>query len=134
MAEHSNIIMEHAESPSNVGCLKDADAEATTGAVGRPPFMTMSFRIRAGIVDAVRYRTFGCAPAIAAGSVLTEMITGRSLSQCMEITEQQLRDKLGCGSLDGGSKNGGSKGKDYTQLALSTMRKALTEYQNEQTS
>ncbi len=118
MTEHSNIIMEHAESPSNVGCLKDADAEATTGAVGRPPFMTMSFRICEGIVDAVRYRTFGCAPAIAAGSVLTEMITGRSLSQCLEITEQQLRDELG----------GGSKGKDYTPLALSTMRKALTEY------
>ena len=118
MAEHANIIMEHAESPSNVGCLKDAAAEATTGAVGRPPFMSMTFRIRAGIVDAVRYRTFGCAPAIAAGSVLSEMITGRSLSQCLEMTEQQLRDELG----------GGSKSKDYTQLALSTMRKALTEY------
>jgi len=45
MAKYSNTIMEHAESPSNVGCLKDADAEAATGTVGRPPFMSMSFRI-----------------------------------------------------------------------------------------
>ena len=124
MEEYANIIMEHAESPSNVGCLKDADAEATTGAVGRPPFMTMSFRICEGIVNEVRYRTFGCASAIAAGSVLTEMITGRSLSQCMEITEQQLNDELG----------GAPKGKGYAGLALSTMRKALTEYHDEKAS
>ena len=121
--------MEHAESPSNVGHIKDADAEATTGAVGRPPFMTMSFRICDEIIETVRYRTFGCAPAIAAGSVLTEMITGQSVSKCMEITENQLHKALGCVSKDGASKE-----KDYAQLALSTMRKALTEHLNKNNS
>lgn len=124
MSEYSKIIMEHVESPSNVGRLKDADAEATTGAAGRPPFMTMSFRIRDNIIKAVRYRTFGCAPAIAAGSVLTEMIVDRSISECLNISEQQLSETLGNPPKD----------KNYVNLAISTMREALTRYKNEHTN
>ena len=121
MARYSEVILDHAESPSNVGWLANADAEATTGAPGRPPYMAMYFRIHDGIVVEVKYRTFGCAPAIGTGSVLTEMITGRSVQECLAVSEEQLGDALG------GVPHGTAW---YTSLALSTMRKALSEYQD----
>lgn len=119
MARLSDIVLNHAESPSNVGWLENADATATTGALGRPPFMAMCFRIRHGIVTEAKYRTFGCAPAVAAGSVLTEMMIGHSVEECLELTEHQLTEALG----------GIPAEKDWcVDLALSTMRKALMKY------
>ncbi len=122
MAGIPEIIIDHVDSPRNVGCLKAADAVATTGAPGRPPFMAMYFRIRNGIVTEVKYRTFGCALSIAAGSVLTEMITGRNVTECLALTEQQLSEALGSISADQAW---------CLSLALSTMRKALTEYHHD---
>ncbi len=69
--------MEHFSRPRNVGRLEEPDAVGTSGSPGRPPFMVMHFRLGEGVVQEVRYQTFGCVPAIAAGSALTEMIAGR---------------------------------------------------------
>ncbi len=116
MPGYSEIVLDHAESPSNVGRLEDANVVGTTGSPGRPPFMTMDFHIKNGIVAEVRYRTYGCAPAIAAGSVLTEMIQGRTIEEALSVTEQQLADALG----------GLPPGKTWcVELALGTMRNAL---------
>ena len=114
--EFSEVLMDHIESPRNVGWIENSDAAAATGAPGRPPFMSMSFRLAGGIVREVRYRTFGCGPAIAAGSALTEMLRGRTVNQCLEITEEQLAAVL-CGMPH--------DKRWCLALALTTMRKAL---------
>ena len=116
---YSDIFLEHLEHPRNVGWLKEHDAAGTIGAPGRPPFMAMSFRFVDGVVGEVKYRTFGCGPAIAAGSLLTEMVLGRSVEQCLALEEEQLIDTLGDIPSD----------KTWcVELALSTMRKALDSY------
>jgi nitrogen fixation NifU-like protein len=113
---YSDVVMDHIDRPRNVGWIEQNDAHATIGAPGRPPFMCMSFRLSDGCVQEVRYRSFGCGPAIAAGSVLTEMITGRAVRDCMEITEEQVSDALG----------GVPHEKKWSvRLALETMRNAL---------
>ena len=94
MGRYSDILMDHFRNPRNVGCLESADATGRSGSPGRPPFMVMYFRLKDETVTEVKYQTFGCGPAIATGSMLTEMITNRSIEQCMTVTSQQLIDAL----------------------------------------
>ena len=48
-----------------------------------------------GTVAEVRYQTFGCGPAIAAGSMLTEMITGRTIAESLALTKRELIEAIG---------------------------------------
>jgi len=90
MPRYADVVMEHFRHPRNVGRLDDPDAVGVGGHPRRPPFMVMHFRLRDGVVAEVRYQTFGCVPAIAAGSALTEMIAGRTIDDCLALTEQDV--------------------------------------------
>ena len=68
---------------------------------------------------AAKFQTYGCGPTIACGSVLTEMITGRSINQCLELTAQSLIDAL----------DGVPPDKLHSPaLAIAALRDALKEY------
>lgn len=117
MPRYGEILMEHFSHPRNVGHMDDPDAVGVSGRPGRPPFMVMHFRLRDGVVAEVRYQTFGCVPAIAAGSALTEMIAGRRIRECLALTEQDVDEALG----------GLPPERAYCAgLAISAMRDALT--------
>ncbi len=113
---YSDIVMDHIDRPRNVGWIEQNDAEAAIGALGHPPFMCLSFRIANARIQEVRYRTFGCGPAIAAGSALTEMVNGLTVKECLKITEEQV-----CNALGGVP----HEKKWCVRLALETMRNAL---------
>jgi nitrogen fixation NifU-like protein len=57
--------------------------------------MVMEFRLAGGTVAEARFQTFGCGPAIAAGSMLTEMITGRTVAESLAVTKDELIEALG---------------------------------------
>ena len=68
---------------------------------------------------AAKFQTYGCGPTIACGSVLTELITGRSISDCLELTPQSLIDAL----------DGVPADKLHSPaLAIAALRDALKEY------
>ncbi len=87
--------MEHLRSPRNVGKIAAPDAVGTVGSVHQPPVMVVHFRLSGGVVKEVKYQVFGCGAAIAAGSMLTEMITDCSIHECLALTRQDLVDALG---------------------------------------
>lgn len=95
MPRYAKTVMEHFSRPQNVGRLEAPDAVGASGTPGRPPFMVMHFRLRGGLVEKVRYQTFGCVPAIAAGSALTEMIAGRAVGECLALTDRDVDEALG---------------------------------------
>jgi len=81
--------------------------------------MVMHLRCDDGTVVEAKYETFGCGPAIAAGSMLTEMIAGCSIEECLTVSQQQLIDALG----------GLPPEKRYcASLAINTMHNALADY------
>lgn len=57
--------------------------------------MTLAIKVTNGRIAQIRYRTRGCVASIAAGSCLTEMIAGKSLSEAAAVQRTQLVDALG---------------------------------------
>jgi nitrogen fixation NifU-like protein len=95
MGVYSDVVMEHFRHPRNVGCLDPCDLRGASGTPGYGPFMLFTVRLDGGHVSEVRYQTFGCGPAIAAGSVMTEMVCGRPLAETATLSRDVLLAALG---------------------------------------
>ena len=107
MRGYSATLMDHFESPRNAGRMPDADAVGRADVNGRAPYITLYLRLSDQSVEHASFQSFGCGAAIAAGSVLTELITGRTLEQCGQLRAEDVAEALGgfppgkkfCGSL-----------------------------------
>jgi nitrogen fixation NifU-like protein len=91
----SSIVMDHFQNPRNVGDLEPCSGVGLAGSreVGR--FLQLSVQIDGGIVQAARFRTYGCVPAIASGSCLVEWVEGLTVDEARAITPVQLLERLG---------------------------------------
>jgi nitrogen fixation protein NifU and related proteins len=88
-------VMEHFEHPRNLGDLPDA---TTTINVTNPVCgdeLTLAIRVENGRIAAAKFRTRGCKAAVACSSLLTEMITGKTVDEIRGITAEQISDALG---------------------------------------
>src|SRR5262245_9864157 len=90
MGLHSDTFMDHFLSPRNSGAMSDPDRTGHAGAPGQGPFLILYLKVTDGCIKEAKFQTYGCGTAIASGSALTEMITGRNLEQCRAITELEL--------------------------------------------
>jgi hypothetical protein len=70
--------------------MEHPDLTGTAGVQGSGPFMIVSLRVREGRITATKFQTYGCGPTIASGSVLTEIIIGRTIGECRELTAEDL--------------------------------------------
>lgn len=91
----SETLLEHFQSPRNLGELEDADAEAIDENPVCGDRLQVWLRIRDETVIDMRWRAEGCAPAIAAASVLSEMVRGMSLEEARSIGRGQVAEALG---------------------------------------
>lgn len=91
-------MLEHYERPRNVGSLDKSDPRVGTGLVGAPAcgdVMKLQIRVSdAGIIEDVRFKTFGCGSAIASSSLATEWIKGRSLDEASAIRNTDIAKEL----------------------------------------
>merc|ERR1719356_81679 len=81
---HENII-DHYESPRNVGSLDKNDPSVGTGLVGAPAcgdVMKLQMSIKDGRVENAVFKTFGCGSAIARSSYATEWLKGKTIEEC----------------------------------------------------
>jgi nitrogen fixation NifU-like protein len=92
---YSPILTEHIANPRNSGELPDANAigECKNPVCGDR--LRLSMRIKHGRVEAVRFLAYGCPPTLACGSVLSELITGKSLNEVNNIKRNDLVDAVG---------------------------------------
>jgi nitrogen fixation protein NifU and related proteins len=91
---YSVKVLEHLENPRNVGEMVDATArgEATNPVCG--DLLDLYLRVSDGRISAASFQVKGCPPSIAAGSVLTELITGLSLEEAGRLTPQDITGAL----------------------------------------
>ena len=77
--EYSEKVLDHFTHPRNVGKIDDADGVGEVGNAKCGDIMKMYIKVKDGIITDVKFNTFGCASAIAASSLATELIKGKPL-------------------------------------------------------
>jgi nitrogen fixation NifU-like protein len=92
---YSEAFKDHLAHPRNVGELADADASAELTNPACGDRLRLSLRIREGRIGAARFLAYGCAPTLACGSALTEMLEGMTVEQAARISRQQIIQALG---------------------------------------
>jgi nitrogen fixation protein NifU and related proteins len=95
---YSDKVVDHYENPRNVGSLDKADPDVGTGLVGAPAcgdVMKLQIKVNdAGVIEDARFKTFGCGSAIAASSLVTEWVKGRTLAQALAIKNTDVAAEL----------------------------------------
>ena len=94
MALYSEKVMDHFLHPRNVGVIEDANAVGEVGNAKCGDIMKMYLKIEDGIVQDVKFETFGCGSAIASSSMATEMIKGKPLTEVAKLTNQAVTEAL----------------------------------------
>ncbi len=97
-SSYSDKVVDHFNNPRNVGSMDKADPAVGTGIVGAPEcgdVMKLQIRVdtAGNIVDA-KFKTYGCGSAIAASSLATEWVKGRTVDQALAIRNMQIAGEL----------------------------------------
>jgi Fe-S cluster assembly scaffold IscU len=94
---HSRVI-DHYERPRNVGSLNKQNPRVGTGIVGAPAcgdVMKLDIEVdENGVITKTKFKTFGCGSAIAASSVASEWIKGKTLDQAISVTNKDIAAHL----------------------------------------
>ena len=94
---YSDKVLDHYENPRNVGKW-DPDVDGIgTGMVGAPAcgdVMRLQIKVKDGIIEDAKFKTYGCGSAIASSSLLTEWVKGMSLEDAGTIKNVDLANEL----------------------------------------
>lgn len=96
MWDYTDKVMDHFMNPRNVGFIEDADGVGEVGSLACGDALTLTFKLDKDekLAD-VKFKTFGCASAVASSSVLTEIIKGMTLAEAEKVTNQDIAERLG---------------------------------------
>jgi len=100
VGKYSETLTDHVMDPRNAGVMENSDLTGHAGLPGRGAFMILFLKLRDDRIAAAKYHTVGCGPTIAAASMLTELIVGRTVGECRELTAERLIEALDGVPLD----------------------------------
>ena len=96
MWDYTDKVLDHFRNPRNVGTIEKPDGVGTVGSLACGDALTLMFKLDADQrIAEVKFKTFGCASAIASSSALTEMVLGKKVEEAERITNQQIAAYLG---------------------------------------
>ena len=93
--EYSNRFKDHLAHPRNAGELPDANAVADQNNPVCGDRLRLSLILKNDRIETARYLAYGCPPTLVCGSVLTELITGKSVSEARQVTKSDLIEVVG---------------------------------------
>ncbi len=92
---YSKEVIKHFKNPKNMGFMKDPDG---VGEIGNPQcgdILKLYIKVKNNKIKDIKFETLGCAVAIAVSSVITEMAKNKTIEQALELTEENIAEKLG---------------------------------------
>lgn len=121
MIMYSETLLEHFQSPRNVGEMADASATASEENPVCGDRLQVWLCIEHGVVRRMTWQAEGCAPAIAAASVTSEIVRDMLLDEAEQVGRETIAEALG--GLP-------ARKAHAALLAVSALRKALTAYKS----
>ena len=91
---YSEKVMDHFENPRNVGEIPDANGVGTVGNAKCGDIMRMYLKVENGVIEDVKFKTFGCGAAIATSSMATEMVKGKTIKEALQLTNKAVAEAL----------------------------------------
>ena len=96
---YSEKVMEHFSNPRNVGEIENPDGLGEAGNPQCGDIMKIYLKVRddtggSSVIEDVKFKTFGCASAIASSSMATEMIKGKTVDEAWELTNTAVAEAL----------------------------------------
>ncbi len=96
MWEYTDKVKDHFLHPRNVGEVENPDGVAQVGNIACGDALKLTFKLdENGRIKDAKFKTFGCASAIASASALTEMVKGMTIEEAAKVTNQDIADYLG---------------------------------------
>jgi len=93
--QYNEMVKDHFFNPRNVGEINNADGVGTVGNPTCGDVMTIYIKVKDEKIDDIKFKTFGCAAAVATSSILTEMAKGKMIDDAFNITRDDVANKLG---------------------------------------
>lgn len=100
MSDLQSKIESAIANPKNLGEMADADSVGTVGSPDCGDMLRMWVKFREDdrgrkVIDRATFQTFGCQTAIAVASVATELVAGKTVSEALEMSGEELAAPLG---------------------------------------
>ncbi len=119
---YTEKVMDHFRNPRNVGELDSPDGKAKEGspACGDMVVLTINVDEETQVIKDIKFKSYGCASNIATGSIITEMVKGKTIEEAKKIGWKDAADELG----------GLPAIKTHCSvLAVEALRQAITNYE-----
>lgn len=96
---YSEKVVDHFNNPRNVGALDKDSSDVGTGLVGAPEcgdVMKLQIKVddETGVISDAKFKTFGCGSAIAASSLATDWVRGKSIHEAKELSNVDIVEEL----------------------------------------
>ena len=95
---YSKKVLDHFNNPRNMGSLDKEDPNVGTAVVGAPEcgdVMKLQIKVdEEGCICEAKFKTFGCGSAIAASSLATEWVKGKTLKEAENIKNTDIVEEL----------------------------------------
>ncbi len=92
---YSKKVIDHFRNPRNVGEIEDADGVGSFGNPADSDLITIYIKVKDDEIVDVKFKAFGCAAAIATGSIVTEIAKGKNIEEALKIDREDVAESLG---------------------------------------
>ena len=93
--QYTEKVMQHFMNPHNAGVIENPDGNGKVGNPSCGDIMEIFIKVDDDKISDVKFRTFGCASAIASSSISTDMIIGKTVDEALQVTNKAVVDALG---------------------------------------
>lgn len=92
---YSPQVLDHFEHPRNAGAVADPDASARIANPACGDVLELTVKIAEGRVEEIRFRAKGCVAAMACGSAVTELVSGKTVDEARKLSREELVRAVG---------------------------------------